>query len=195
MFFLKDKQNQQISSRQAHQEEKRHDEINKIRKMRNNNWCHRNTENHKKRLWTVVQFLSSVWLQPHWLQHARLPCPSLFPSLLKLMFIESLMPTNHLILCHALLPSIVPSISSFPMSKLFASSGHSIGASASASVLPTNIQDWFPLELTGLISLQSKGLSRVFSSTTIWKRQFFCISLLVGLYMISHICTWLLEKS
>ena len=75
-----------------------------------------------------------------------------------------------------------PAAGSFPMSQLFASGGQRI--SASASVLPMNIQDWFPLGLTSLISLQSKGLSRVFFSTTIQKHQFFDV----------HICTWLLEK-
>ena len=90
-------------------------------------------------------------------------------SLHKLMSIESVMPSNHLILCHPLLllPSIFPSIRSFPMSQFFASGGQSIRASASASVPPMNIQDWFPLGLTGLILL-SKGLSRIFSSS-IWK--------------------------
>ena len=84
-------------------------------------------------------------------------------SLLRLMSIELVMPSNHLILCHPLLllPSIFPSIRSFPVSQFSASGGQSIRASA--SVLPTNVQDWFPLELTGLISLLSKGLSRVFS--------------------------------
>ena len=81
---------------------------------------------------------------------------------------------------------------SFPMSQLFASGGQSIGASASASVLPVNIQDWFPLGWTGWISLQSKGLSRVFSNTTVQKHQFF------GTQPSSqsnfHIHTWLLEK-
>ena len=94
-------------------------------------------------------------------------------SLLKLIFIESVMPSNHLILCQPLLfpPSNFPASGSFPMSRLFTSGGQRIGASASASVLPMNIQDWFPLGSTGLISLQSKGLSRVFSSTTIRKHQ------------------------
>ena len=94
-------------------------------------------------------------------------------SLLKLMCIESVMPSRHLILCHPLLllPSVFPSIRE--MSQFFASGGQSIGASASASVLPINIQDWFPLGWTGWISLQSKGLSRVFSSTPIQKHQFF----------------------
>ena len=93
----------------------------------------------------------------------------------KLMSIESMMPSNHLILCCPLLlqPSIFPSIRVFPMSPFFASGGQSIGVSASTSVLPMNSQDWFSLGLTGWISLQSKGLSRVFSNTTVQKRQFF----------------------
>ena len=91
------------------------------------------------------------------------------------MFIESVMPSSHLILCWLLLLllSVFPSIRSFPMSLHFASGGQSIGASASASVLPMNSQCWFPLGSTGLISLQSKGLSTVFSNTTVWKHQFF----------------------
>ena len=80
----------------------------------------------------------------------------------------------------------------FPMSWLFASGGQSIGASAWASVFPMNIQGWFPLGVTGLISLQPKKLSRVFSNTTVWKHQFF--SAQPSLRSKSHICTWLLEK-
>ena len=98
------------------------------------------------------------------------------PSLLKLKSIELAMTSNHLILsCPlCLLSSIFPIIRvSFPMSQLSASSGQSIGASASTLVLLKNIQGWFPLGLTGLISLLSKRLSRVFSITTIWKHQFF----------------------
>ena len=89
--------------------------------------------------------------------------------LLKLMSIESVMPSNHLILC-CLFSSCLqsfPASGSFPVSGLFASDVQSIGASASASVLSMNIQGWFPLGLTGLISLLSKGLSRVFSNTTV----------------------------
>ena len=88
--------------------------------------------------------------------------------------IESMMPFNHLILCHPLLPCppSFPASRSFPMSQFFTSGGQSIGASASVSVLLINIQDGFPLGLPGLISLLSKGLSRVFSSTTIRKHQF-----------------------
>ena len=110
----------------------------------------------------------SLW--PCELQQARLLCPSLSVSLrlLKLMSIESVTPSNHLILCHPLLllPSIFPSIRVISNeSTLFPSGGQSIGVSPSASVLPMNIQDWFPLGLTGFISLLSKGLSRVFSSS------------------------------
>ena len=84
------------------------------------------------------------------------------------MCIESVMPSSHLILCRPLLllPPIPSASESFPMSQLFTSGGQSIGASASASILPVHIQGWFPLGLTSLISLLSKGLSRVFSSTT-----------------------------
>ena len=96
-------------------------------------------------------------------------------NLLKLMSIESVMPSNHIILCRPLLllPSIFPRIRIFPNELAFASGGQSIGAFASASVLPMNIQGWCPLGLAGLISLLSKGLSRVFSSTTVWKHQLF----------------------
>ena len=114
-------------------------------------------------------------------------------SLLKLMAVELAMPSNHLILCRPLL--LLPSISSsrsFLISQFFTSGGQNIGASASASVLPMNIQDWFPLGWTGLISLQSKRLSRVFSNTTVQKHQFFGAQL--SLWSISHIHTWLLEK-
>ena len=112
----------------------------------------------------------------------------------RLMFIESVMPSNHLILCHPLLllPSIFPSIRSFPMSQFFASGAQSIGVLASASDLPMNIQDWSPLGWTGWTSLQSKGLSRAFSNTTVQKHQFFSAQL--SLQSNSHIHTWLLEK-
>ena len=94
----------------------------------------------------------------------------------KPMSIESVMPSNHLILCRPLLllPSIFPASGSFPMSQLFTSGGQSIGVSASTSVLPMNTQYRSPLGLTGWISLQSKGLSRVFSNTTVQKHQFLC---------------------
>ena len=97
----------------------------------------------------------------------------------KPMSIESVMPSHHLILCRPLLllPSMFPSIRSFQMSQLFASGGQSIGVSSSTSVPPMNTQDWSPLEWTGWISLQSKGLSRVFSNTTVQKHQFFSAQL------------------
>ena len=83
-------------------------------------------------------------------------------SLLKLMSVESVMPSSHLILCHPLSPpASLPASGSLPMSQLFTSGGQSIGASASTSVLPMNTQNWSPLGWTGWISLQSKGLSRV----------------------------------
>ena len=117
-------------------------------------------------------------------------------SLLKLMSIELVTPSSHLILCCPLfiLPSIFPASGSFQISQFFASGGQSIGASVSASVLPANIQCWFPLELTGLISLLSKGLSRVFSNTTAWKHQLFGPQHSL-LRSNSHIHTWLLGKS
>ena len=89
-------------------------------------------------------------------------------------------------------PQSFPTSGSFPMRRFFASGGQSIGASTSASVLPMNTQGWFSLGLTGLISLLSRGLSRVFSSTTIQKHQFFGTQ--PSLWSNSHICTWLLEK-
>ena len=96
-------------------------------------------------------------------------------SLHKPVSIESVMLSNHIVLCQPLFiqPSVFPASGSFPVSWLFAWGDQCIEASASASVLPMNIQGWFPLGLTGLISLLSKGLSRVFSNTTVWKHQFF----------------------
>ena len=115
-------------------------------------------------------------------------------SLLKLMSIQSVMPYNHLILCHPIfpLPWIFPSIRDFQMSQFFTSGGQSFGVSASASVLPINIQDWSPLGWTGWISLKSKGLSRVFSNTTVQKHQFF--SAQPSSQSNSHIHTWPQEK-
>ena len=104
-----------------------------------------------------VASLMSDSLQPHGLQHARLPCPSPnSQSLCKFMSIKLMMPSNHLILCHSLL--LLPSVFQGIMSQFFTAGGCNIGASASASVLPMYIQDWFPLWLTGLIFLQSKAL-------------------------------------
>ena len=112
-------------------------------------------------------------------------------SLLKLMSIELVMPSNHFILCHPLfLPSIFPSIRVFSKSWLFTSGGQSIGASA--SVLPMNIQSWFPLGLSSLISLLWKGFSRLSTNTTAQKHQFFSAQL--SLWSNSHIHTGPLEK-
>ena len=112
-------------------------------------------------------------------------------SLFKLMSIELMIPSNHLY--HPLLLQSFPASGSFPMSQLFVSGAQSIGASASALVLPMNIQGWLSLRLTGLNSLLSKGLSKVFSNTTIQMHQFF--STQPSVESNSHIHTWLQEKS
>ena len=127
-----------------------------------------------------VQSLSHVWLvATPWTAvcQASLAITN-SRSLPKLMSIESVMPSNHLILCGLLLflPSIFPKSQSFQMSQFFPS-GQNTGVSASTSVLPMNIQDWFSLWWTGWISLQSKGLSRVFFNTTVQKHQFFSAQL------------------
>ena len=141
-----------------------------------------------------VQFSHSIVsdsLQPHGLQHTRLPYPSPTPAC------SNSCPLGWW--CYPTISSSVlpfsclqsfPASGSFPMNQFFTSDGQNIGASA--SVLPMNIQDWFPLELTGLISLQSKGLSRVFSNTTVQKHQSFGTQ--PSLLSNSHIHTWLLEK-
>ena len=125
----------------------------------------------------VVQLLSRVrlFVTPWTVARQAPPSPTVSWSLLKFMSIELVMLSNHLILCCPLLllPSIFPSIRVFPMSQLFTSGGQSIGTSTLARVLPVNIQHWFPLGLTGLISSQFKELSRVFSSSSIRKHQFF----------------------
>ena len=111
------------------------------------------------------------------------------------MSIELMMPYNHLIVCRPLLllPSIFQSIRVFSSEPALASGGQSIGASASVSVLPMSIQGWFPLGLTDLISLLSKGRSRVFSGTAVQKPQLFGVQ--PSLRLNSHICTWLLGKN
>ena len=141
-------------------------------------------------LFSHLVMSSSVW--PHGLQHARLPSPS--PGACS----DSCLLSQW---CHPSISSSVvpfssclqsfPSSGTFLMSQLFTSGGCNIGTSASASVLPMNIQDWFPLGLTGLISLQSKGLSRVFSNTTVQKHQFFNFQ--PSLRSNYHIHTWLPE--
>ena len=125
-------------------------------------------------LFSSVQFSCSVMSESlpfHGLQHGASLSITNSWSLLKLMSVKLVRPSNHLILCHPLLllPQSFPASESFPLSQFFASGGQTIGVSASASVLPMHIQDWFPLGLTGWISLQSKGLSRVFSNTTVQK--------------------------
>ena len=142
-----------------------------------------------------VQSLSHVWLfATPWITtcQASLSITN-SQSLLKLMSIESVMASSHLILCCSLLllPQSLSASGSFPMSQLFAWGSQSIGVSGSASVLPMNIQDW-SLGWTGWISLQSKGLSRVFSNTTAKKHQFFSTQL--SSQSNSHIHTWSLEK-
>ena len=119
-------------------------------------------------LLSCVQFFVTLWTAAQ----ASLSF-TMSQGLLKLMSVESVMPCNHLVLCQPLLlPSIFSSIRVFPMSQLFRAGGQSIGASASASVLPMNIQGWFPLGLTSLNSLLSQGFSKALPSTTIWKHQF-----------------------
>ena len=135
----------------------------------------------------------SLW--PHGLQHARPPCPSPTPGVY-----PNSCPPN--LWCHPTISSSVVPFFSFPqsfpgsgyfqMSQLFASGGQSIRVSVLASVLPMNTQDWSPLGWTHWISLQSKGLSRVFSNTTVQKHQFFGAQL--SSQSNSHIHTWLLEK-
>ena len=136
----------------------------------------------------LLLFCCSVWLFAiPWTAACQASLSfTISQSLLKLMSI-------HLILCHPLLllPSTFPSIRVFPMSQLFVLGGQRIGTSVSASVHPMNIHSWFPLGLTGFICLQSKGLSRVFSSTTIQKHQFFNAQ--PSLWSNFHIHTWLQE--
>ena len=145
---------------------------------------------------SLVQSFSRVQLcDPTDCSMARLPCPSPSPRTC-----SNSCPLNQW--CHqTILSSVAPFFpcsqsflvsGSFPMSQLLASGSQNIGASASASVLPMNIQDWFPLGLTGLISLLSKGLSRVFSNTTVQKHQFFGVQ--PSLWSNSHIHARLLEK-
>ena len=147
---------------------------------------------------TSVQFSRPVVsdsLRPHGLQHDRLPCPSPTPGAW-----SNSCPLSQW--CHPTISSSVipfsshlqsfPALGSFPTSQFFASGGQSIGVSVSASTLPMNTQDWFPLGWTGWISLQSKALSRVFSNT-VQKHQFF--SGQPFLWSNSHVHTWLLEKS
>ena len=153
---------------------------------------------HSKRSIRILLFTHSVVsdsFQPCGLQHSRLPCPSPSPGAC-----SNSCPVHQW--CHSTISSSVvpfssclqpfPASGSFLMSQFFASDGQSIGASVSAAVLPVNIQGWFPLGWTGLISLQSKGLSRVFSNTIVQKHQFFGTR--PSLWSNSYIHTSLLEK-
>ena len=146
-----------------------------------------------------VQFSRSVMsdsLRPHELQHARPPCPPPTPGVH-----SNSCPSSPW--CHpAISPSVVPfsscpqslpALESFPMSQLFAWGGQRIGVSASTSVLPKNTQGWSPLEWISWILLQSKGLSRVISNTTVQKHQFFGAQL--SSQFNCHIHTWPMEKS
>ena len=134
--------------------------------------------------------MSNSW-RPHGLQHAKSFTVS--GSLLRLMSVESVILSNHLILWRplVLLPSVFPSIRVSSSVSALCIRWPKYWNTASASVLPVNIQGWFSLRLTSLVSLQSKGLLRVFSSTTIWKHRFFIAQ--SSLWSNSHIHTWLLE--
>ena len=144
--------------------------------------------------WVQFRSLSYVQLFVTPGKHARLPCPSPTPKAC-----SNSCPSSWW--CHPTISSTViplsclqsfPASESFQRSQLFTSGSQSIGVSASTSVLPMNIQKWFPLGWAGWISLQSKGPSRVLSNTTVQKHQFFSTQL--SLWSSSHIYTWLLEK-
>ena len=149
------------------------------------------------KVFSSVQFSRSVMsdsLRPHWLEHTRLPCPSPAPRAYSNCHVhwvgDAIQPS------HPLSSPFPPSFNLFQhqglMSQFFRPGGQSIGVSASASVLPMNIQDWFPLGWTGWIFLQSKGFSRVFSNTTVQKHRFFQCSAFFIVQLSIH--TWLLEK-
>ena len=148
--------------------------------------------------YSSVQFSCSVLsdsLRPHELQHTRPPCPSPTPGIH-----SNSCPSSrwwHPVISSSVIPfsscpQSLPAPESFPMSQLIAWGGQSTGVSALTSVLPMNTQDWSPLEWTGWISLQSKGLSRVFSNTTVQKHQFFGAQL--SSQSNSNIHTWPLEN-
>ena len=134
----------------------------------------------------------SAPLRPHELQHARPPCPTPIPEFTETHDHRVSDAISSSVLLFSSCLQSLPASESFPVSQPFTWGGQSIGVSASASGLPINIQDWIPLGWTGWISLQSKGLSRVFSNTTVQKHQFFSAQL--SLWSNSHIHTWLLEK-
>ena len=136
--------------------------------------------NHRFSSVQFSRWILSDSLQPYEPQHSRPPCPSPTPGVY-----PNSCPSSqwcHLTISSSVVPfsscpQSLPASGSFPMSQLFASGGQSIGVSASTSVLPMNTQDWSPLGWTGWISLQAKGVSRVFSNTTVQKHQFFCAQL------------------
>ena len=142
-----------------------------------------------------IWYVMSYFLRPHGPQHARPPCPSPTPGARSNSF-----PLSQW--CHSTISSSVapfsphlqsfPASGSFPMTQFFTTGGQSFGVSASESGLPMNTQDWSPFRWTGWISLQSKGLSRVFSNTTVQKHQFF--SAQPSSQSNSHIHTWPLEN-
>ena len=134
-------------------------------------------------------------LRPHESQHPRPPCPSPTPRVYSNSCPLSWWshPTiSSSVTLFSSCPQSFPASGSFLVSQLLTSAGQSTGASPSASDLPMNVHGWFLLGLTDLISLQSKGLSRVFSNTRVWKHQF--LSAQPSLWSNSHICTWLLEN-
>ena len=163
-------------------------------------WWLGTEKNHPQRIPEICFFFShsvvsdSLW--PHGLQHTRLPYPSPSPGAC-----SNSCPLSRW--CHPTISSSVvpfssclqsfPASGSFPVSQFFTSGGQSIRTWASASVLSMNIQSWFPLAWTGLISLLSKGLAGVFSNTRFQKYQFFRAR--PSLWFNFHICTWLLEKA
>ena len=148
------------------------------------------TEFSHQLLFSHVQLYATPWTAAHQASLSFI----ISWSLLKLMSIDSMMPSNLLVLCHPLLllPSIFASIRVFSMCQLFTSGGQRFGASTSTPLLSMNIQGWFPLGLTDLICLLFKGLSSIFSNSTVWRHQFFHTQT----FSLSnfHIHTWLLEK-
>ena len=128
----------------------------------------------------------SLW--SHGLRHTRFPCPSLsleFAQIHVRWVDDAIQPFSSSVTSFSSWPQSFPASGSFPMNQLFASGGQSIGVSASSLVLPMNIQDWLPLGLTGLISLQSKGLLGVFSSIIIQKQQFFSTQLSLWIKLLA----------
>ena len=146
----------------------------------------------KSPMYSIISRCYCLTLQPHGLQHVFpiLHCLLEFAQSHVCWVSDAIQPSS--VTCFSSYSQSFPALGSFPMSWLFASGGQTSGASSSTWALPMNIQDWFPLRLTGLISLQLKGLSRVFSSTTVWKHRLFGIQ--PSLWLNTHIHTWLLEK-